>query len=283
MNKKWILVWLVVLLALTGGFFAFRNRFSPAQAKLEIAQTNVPSQVFINGVQVSSSTPYEEFAKPGEITLRLVPVSPDKPRSVWETKITLTVGVTTVVRRDFGETDADSSGEILSFEKIGGKKAELAVVSVPDASEVEFDGNVRGYTPLPITNATSGQEHTLSVSHPDYTTREVTSLKPVPGYKLTAIVYLAQDPESKKQKEQEASSSATPVDEPKTAQVEIQETGTGFLRVRQDASKTSPEVAQVKPGQQFILIEESKDGEWYKIEYEKGKTGWISAQYAKKV
>ncbi|MBI4028966.1 MAG: SH3 domain-containing protein [Candidatus Blackburnbacteria bacterium] len=286
MSKKWLIVGLVMLIGLGATWFFFKNQLSPPQAKIQIIQTSVPASVYIDGKQVSFATPYEEYRKPAEVTLRLVPSSAGKPMAVWESKITLAEGVTTVIRHDFGETNDLSAGEVLSFEKTGSKKAELAVVSVPDAAEVKFDGQKRGFTPLPIRNASSTDEHTLTVSHPGYVTREVTGLKTVPGYKLTAVVYLAQDPQAQAQAQvqaEEATASATVSEEPKMSKVEILETGTGFLRVRAEASKASAELAQVIPGKQFDLIEESRDGEWYKIEYEKGKQGWISAQYAKKV
>ena len=168
----------------------------------------------------------------------------------------------------------------MSFEKIGGKKAELAVVSIPDSAEVKFDSETRGFTPVPIANSTT-EEHTLTISHPGYLTRDIGGLKPVQGYKLTIVVFLAED-ESTKPKEEEASESAKLQDEPTQTMVEIQDTGTGFLRVREEALKTSPEIARVTPGKKYAFIEEDKTGEWYKIEYEKGKTGWISAEYAQK-
>lgn len=281
MNKKWILVTLIVLIALSGAFFLFKDRIRPTQAKLEIALTNVPAQVFIDGTEVSPSTPYEGYRKPGEVTLRLVPISPATPLAPWETRVTLAEGVTTVVRREFGKADSESQGEILSFEKIGGRKAELAVVSTPDASQVQFDGDKRGFTPVPITNATA-DEHTLSVSHTGYLTREIQGIKPEPGYRLTAVVYLAVDPKEKARKEAEASASAQEEKKVSSTRVEILETGTGFLRVRSEPSKNGEEIARVKPGEEFPFIEENRGGDWFKIEYEKGKTGWISAEYAKK-
>ncbi|MBI2590816.1 MAG: SH3 domain-containing protein [Candidatus Blackburnbacteria bacterium] len=286
MTRKWLIVGFTVLFGLGVGWVFLKNRLSSPQAKIQVAQTNISASVYIDGKQVSSTTPYAEYRKPGEVTIRLVPSSSGKPMAIWESKVTLAEGVTTIVRHDFGETSILSAGEVLSFEKTGGKKAELAVVSVPDAAEVRFDGKTHGFTPLPIANATSTGEHTLTISHPGYITREIPGLRTVPGYKLTAVVYLAQDPQFQAQtlgEQQEASQAATPVEEPKVIQVEIQDTGTGFLRVRAEASKSSAEVAQVIPGKQFTLIEEDKGGEWYKIEYEEGKQGWISAQYAKKV
>jgi len=62
--------------------------------------------------------------------------------------------------------------------------------------------------------------------------------------------------------------------------ITIQDTPTGFLRVREEPSIEASEEAQVKPGDTFGLLDE-KDG-WYKINYEGKKEGWVYGQYAKK-
>ena len=63
--------------------------------------------------------------------------------------------------------------------------------------------------------------------------------------------------------------------------VEISNTSVGFLRVRGEASTGSSEVGRVNPGTKFDVLEE-KAG-WYKIEYEKGKMGWVSGTYTRKL
>jgi|694.fasta_scaffold00773_31 hypothetical protein len=63
--------------------------------------------------------------------------------------------------------------------------------------------------------------------------------------------------------------------------VEISKTSVGFLRVRNNPSTTGAEVAKVNPGAKFDVLEEKSS--WYKIEYESGKTGWISGTYTRKL
>lgn len=63
--------------------------------------------------------------------------------------------------------------------------------------------------------------------------------------------------------------------------VEISNTSVGFLRVRSGPSTGSSEVARVNPGQKFAVSEE-KNG-WYKIEYEGGKSGWVSGSFTRKL
>lgn len=271
-KKKWILisVFFLVIVSLTG--FFLKDKLSPAQAKLEI-KTNVPATVSVDGEQ-AGQVPLEYYHKPGEVTIRLVPVVSEKPLAPWGTKLTLIEGVTTIVRRDFGETDSDSAGEVLSFEKVGGVDSGISVVSVPDASQVTFDGQPRGFTPLKISQTTSG-EHSLVISHPGFLDRTISSLKTVPGYNLVAVVFLAED---KTGKNDAGGSSLTE----KKATVEILSTPTGFLRVRQEPTTGSTESARVKPGEKYPFLGQNEAGDWVKIEYESGKVGWVSSQYAKK-
>ena len=78
----------------------------------------------------------------------------------------------------------------------------------------------------------------------------------------------------------------TPTPKPKTTPVAgqvtvvVKGTPAGWLRVREEASSSSKELARVDEGDEFTLLEE-KNG-WYKIAYEQGKEGWISGQYAEK-
>ena len=67
------------------------------------------------------------------------------------------------------------------------------------------------------------------------------------------------------------------------AKVKIKPNSLGFLRVRSGPGRSNSEVAQVKVGEEFVILEESNG--WYKIEYEPGKEGWISgsSQYTEKI
>ncbi len=65
-----------------------------------------------------------------------------------------------------------------------------------------------------------------------------------------------------------------------TQKIVILETPTGFLRVREKDSIGSAEIGTVKPGDKLDLISEKAD--WYEVKLPDGKTGFISATYAKK-
>ena len=60
--------------------------------------------------------------------------------------------------------------------------------------------------------------------------------------------------------------------------VRIQETPTGWLRVREGAGTAYSIIMQVYPGENYSLLEEVEG--WYKIEIDEEATGWVSSQYA---
>ena len=63
--------------------------------------------------------------------------------------------------------------------------------------------------------------------------------------------------------------------------VEILPTGTGWLRVRANPSLSGQEVSKVNVGEKITLL--SEQGSWYQVKLSDGKTGWISAAFAKKI
>jgi len=277
LKMKRLRIVVIVLFALgilvAVGFLAW-NFIKPTSAGIYV-ETFPASSVFIDGEQ-AGRTPYDATRKASEIVLKLVPETMDKPLSPYEVKVSLTPGIKTVVKREFGETEDTSTGEIVSFEKLGGGEASISVISTPDAAQVSIDGTTRGFAPYKASEITPG-EHSLVVSYEGYESRTI-SVKVVEGYRLTAVVKLKATGEVKAEEKEQPQE-----EEKKKVMVEILATPTGFLRVRSEPSTAGSEVAQVKPGQSLPFIEDSAEGDWFKIEYQEGKEGWISSQYAKKV
>lgn len=268
-----IVIILFVLGILAGAGFLAWSLLKPKTAGIYV-ETSPASSVFIDGEQVGR-TPYDATRNAGEIVVKLVPETIDKPLSPYEVKVTLTPGVKTMIKREFGDSEETSAGEIVSFEKLGGSEANISVVSIPDAAQVAIDGQIRGFAPYKASAIAAG-EHSLVVSYEGYESRTI-SVKAIEGYRLTAVVKLRPTGEVKAEEKQE------PKEEEKKIMVEILSTPTGFLRVRAEPSTAATEVSQVKPGERFAFIEENETKDWIKIEYEKGKEGWVSSQYAKKV
>ena len=273
--NKALKICLIILSILLVSFAVFfiSGKIKPKKAGILVETTPI-SVVFVNSVQVGK-TPYMGTFDPGEIDLKLVPEASDKPLIVFETRLLLSSGIQTVVKREFGETIDLSGGEIISFEKTGESKPAIAVVTDPDSAQISIDGKAYGFAPYKTSQVTASA-HRVSVSLNGYVERMV-NVKAISGYKLTLIVKLVKD---LNKVEPTPVPTATPKPEVK---VEILPTPNGFLRVRESSSTTSGEIARVNPKDQFILIEESEDKSWYKIEYQTGQFGWISSQYAKKL
>lgn len=281
MRKLRLAVILVIslLILIVVVFFAI-GYLKPKVAGIYIT-TNPSANVFINSEQVGR-TPYRGTRDPGEITVKLIPESFQIPLAPYETKVTLVAGVETVLQRDFGEIEDTSAGEIISFEKIGKGESSLSVVTIPDQAQLLIDGRERVFTPYKTSSLLPGK-HTLVLSANAYK-EQVFEVKTHDGYKLTAIVKLAKVKEEPEEQEPVASEAATPEEKNKEkGLVEILTTPTGYLRVRAEPSSLGNEVGRVEPGEKYTLIETDEKTGWFKIEYEEGKEGWISNQYAKKV
>ncbi|MBI4157282.1 PEGA domain-containing protein [Candidatus Woesebacteria bacterium] len=260
-----------VILALIFVAIFLLGYFKPKGAGL-LVNTSPSATVFIDGVQVGRS-PYKATLEPKDITLRLVPDVGEKPLTPFETKLNLNSGIETIVNREIKESEALSSGEIISFEKVGKEETSLSIVSVPDAAQITIDGQIRGFAPYKTSSILPG-EHQVIISAPGYN-QKVLKVKTIQKYKLVVIVKLSINLEEQVKKEE----ALKPVE--KKIYVEILDTPTGFLRVRAEASTTSIEIGQVKPGEKYELLEETEG--WFKIKFTVDKEGWVSSQYAKKL
>lgn len=262
-----ILIALIIIGVLVASVFFAIGYFRPKSAGINI-ETSPQATVLINGEQVGR-TPYEATRDPGEVVIKLIPDSFEKPLVPFETKLELTGGIQTVIRREFADPGEASSGIIISFERIGGKETSIAVVSVPDAAQISIDGTVRGFAPYKTSSITPG-EHQLVISAPKHVDRTVL-VKTVEGYKLTAVVKLSPAEDTKEEVDLEQV----------VSKVEILSTSTGFLRVRAEPTTSGEELARVDPGERYNYIKTDEDTGWFKIEYEEGEEGWISDEYGK--
>jgi hypothetical protein len=233
-----------------------------------LIETTPASQVFIDGEGLGK-TPYEGEFNEKEIAIKLIPDSFEKPLVPFETKLKLTSGVKTIVRRTFGELEGDSSGEEISFEKLRGSETSISIVSTPDAAKVFLNDQFKDVTPLKISDIASGT-YQISLKADNYEDRSF-SVQTYPGYGVTAVVELAKKSGEETKKSEES---------PSPTEVKILETPTGFLRVREEPNKDSAELGQVDPGKTYKFLDKDKDSGWYKIEFDDGKSGWVSNDYA---
>ena len=270
---------------------------SKKKAALQIS-SNPQATVFLDGQHLGQTSYFDEKLKPGEYTLKLIPS--DDENSSWQRTIRLTPGVLSVVSHNFGKTEEESSGYILNLEPVVQKdQAKISIVSIPDGAILTIDGEPKGFTPLSLEDVSEG-DHLLSITTPGFEEKEIKA-KTVKGYKLIINVQLARAVEEDLLEESEEAtlSSGLEEDEPKGARVDeatestgsakqmakpyvkIKDTPTGWLNVRSEPSTTGKEetiIETISPGEIYKFIEMTDNG-WYKIEYAKGKEGWVAAQY----
>jgi hypothetical protein len=274
---KIVTVSLISLAALITATFFLIGYFKEKPAGIFVDSDPI-SDVYINGSPVGK-TPYTNTYKAGEIMLKLVPDSSDQSLIAYETKITLVSGIQTIVRREFGVSEDASSGDIISFDRIGGAETGLIVVSTPENAQVSVDGLPQGFAPYKTSSILPAQ-HQITVKAPGYIDRIMT-VKTQAGFRLSLFAKLA------KAVELQPATTPSPVEK---TYVQILSTPTGFLRVRSGPGTTGGEIAQVKPGSQYLFLDEDVATGWVKIQYEAPKTGlpngiegWVSGQYVKKV
>lgn len=261
------IVFLALVFIALSAFYYFVG-FSPQRARLHV-ESQPTASVFVDGKEVGV-TPFEGTFPQGEAVVRLVPQNQEFALVPYEVKVNLVNGIKTVVIRSFGETEDNSWGQVISFDKTGGTEASLSIVSIPDAASVRLDGQAKGFTPIRISRITPA-EHQVMLSAEGYIDN-IFSINAVEGYRITIIAKLAVNPSFT------PATQASP--EPVLEKIAtILPTPTGFLRVRSEPSVSATEIAQIKPGEKYPYTVTSDDGKWYRIELE-DQPGWVSNQYA---
>ena len=201
--------------------------------------------------------------------------------------------VLTVVNRDLKDSESGSSGEILNLETINTKDSgEIMIITNPDGVSIKLDGQDKGVTPLLIKNASAG-DHEVVISTVGFMDK-IVRIRTTNGYKLIINAQMASG-SSQKRVETPSVNSVTPTGSQKKSvtpiptlsfgsgkpSIKILDTPTGWLRVRTGPSLSATEAAKVNTGEIFPYLTEESG--WLKIEYQEGKEGWISSQYAQKL
>jgi len=317
---KKLLPLILIIGVIIGLIFLGKKLFAGRKKAALSVNTNPRATVFLDGEHLGSTPYYNEALKAGEFVLKIVPESTGQALTPWEGRVSLSPGILTVVNRELGLTQDDSSGEILSFEPLADKNAiSVSVVTTPDGAVVNLDGEPRGFAPLTLDNITEG-DHILLVTSPGFKERTIKA-KTVKGHKLIASVQLGREtapPPAEEPTDEEVTASPSPSPKPTVSPkptasptgspkptaspkpsgspkaaasplprpyVQIK-SDTGWVRVRTgpgpsyEVIKVGDDEVKVYEPNQFPLLDE--DNGWYKITYETGKSGWISGKYAEK-
>ncbi|OGY47271.1 MAG: hypothetical protein A3J62_02575 [Candidatus Buchananbacteria bacterium RIFCSPHIGHO2_02_FULL_38_8] len=281
-NKVLFIVFILIIFII---IFAVYYLILSAKAKTGILKilTIPKTTVYLDG-KASGNSPFEQTLKKGEYLVKVSATETATESAIWQGKVNINEDTITFIERQLGTSDITSSGIILEMAKIDTKNntGVIEVESEPGGSIVSLDNIEQGITPMTMRNIESG-DHELTLYNPGFIKR-TQKVKIASNYRLTAMFKLAVDPNYQPININLTPTPASPSGQlnsnPQSQTITILDTETGWLRVREDPTTTASQSALVNPGQQFLIIENNKLG-WYKIEYEKGKFGWISARYTK--
>lgn len=265
MIKK-LLIWVLVIVSLLALLLRFSDKIAEIflgvrQASgISVLSSPEEAAVFLDGREIGT-TPYEgKDLAVGEHIVKI-----EKDEVSWQGRVKLTPGTVTVLNRDLATSSAQEAGETLTLSRGKG----LTIISNPQEADVEIDGKVYGKTPLSV--EVDIGEHTVLVSHTNYLKRSLRANLPA-NFNLTVSVDLALS-------EADLTAIQTPVIT-QTPEVSVKQTPTGFLRVRDKPSLNGKEIAQVRPGDTLILLEEL--GAWDRIRLSDGTEGYVSSAYVEK-
>lgn len=260
---------------------------------LQVVTNGAEADVYLNNQKIGK-TPFEnEKMHPGEYVLKLVPAGKKLPS--WSGKVILTTSAMTTVERYFSEEEKRNGGLTVYLTAIDDKMAQVEIITNPDSAKVYFNKEDKGETPVAIRDVPYGTQEII-VKKDGYEDR-IHKVDTISGYKLTMLIDLITEkkPEIKqdlktlgatapaKVATPSGAISVTPIPTVKNVNnmIEILETGTGWLRVREEPSIAATESAKVNVKDQFLILDEQNG--WIKIEYLTGKFGWVSSDYVKKL
>lgn len=301
-RKGMFLLFTVILLVLIGFVIHVIKNRAPKQGELKV-ESDPSASVFLDDKHIGR-TPIGKTSfkvNTGEYLLKITPDSGINQMVDWQEKIKIGSNVLTYVNVTLSESELTTSSYVLWLEKISGKQGELYLTTTPDAATVLFDDEMKGTTPMSISDVEPG-DHTITLVSRGFVTRTV-KVRFNAGYKLIASVKLALSSGADISQEEASQSGsvqgvqtgnegkATPTPKasstPKPASsktatgkyVLITETPNGFLRVRAEATTGSAELLRVKTGEKYGLLD-TKDG-WYEITVDASRSGWVSGEYSK--
>lgn len=265
-SMKKVIIWILVILSLAALLVRFSNPIEEivfgirAKSGISVLSTPDGATVSIDEKEVGK-TPYDNK----DLSVKEILLKIEKDKLHWQGKVSLGAGVVTVVNRDLAKDSSSSAGEVLNLKRGKG----MTVISNPSEADVEVDGKSYGKTPVSF-EIDSG-EHILVLTHANYLKRSIKAILPE-GFNLTISTGLAIS-------EADLTLIATPVIT-QTPEVIVKATPTGFLRVRDKPSTAGKEIAQVKPGDKLILLEE--ESSWDRVRLSDGTEGYVSSSYVEK-
>ncbi len=240
------------------------------------------AMVFIDD-QDLGRTPFEQKLEAGEHMVKLIPLGASSASASFSHRIRIEKNTLSYMNVELGASDVATASDILGVSRMTSKASdrstgEIMVETDPPGGIVSLDNEEKGTASLVLASVARGN-HEVSVYLPTFFPR-TQKVHVEPGYRVQVFFKLAIDKnqdEKRKQLQKKVQGEATKKEDDKKIVV-IGQTGTGWLRVREEGSLSGVEVGKVDSGREFE-VQEEKSG-WYKIEYEKGKMGWVSGEFA---
>ncbi|PJE63676.1 hypothetical protein COU89_02030 [Candidatus Roizmanbacteria bacterium CG10_big_fil_rev_8_21_14_0_10_45_7] len=286
--KEKLLIMLSALVVFCVGFFSYQliypdNLFSRMfQNKGDLRVESRPEgvSVFINN-RLVGETPLQVSLAEDVYEVKLVPeASKEKTYMTWNDKIRVYRDSTSFINRVLAADSQDMAGEMLRPEKSGSSRGQILINTQPSGLFISLDGEERGLSSLFIDNIPSGS-HELTIQGEGLLPRTV-PVNVTDGYKILIDVSLAIDRQYVAKKK-EANKKAADETKKKVAggTIVIQQTDTGWLRVRSAPSLDASESAKIDVGREVPFF--ATENGWYEIEYETGKRGWVSGDYTEEI
>lgn len=283
--KRKLLLLIAILLVASGLFLLMKVIYSfkeVGRGGLQVT-ANVQGKVFLNGNQIGNipirKLNQQDTIVTGNYELRIEPNN--KALAAFTTRVRINSGVLTAVEKTFLPGSLGSS-YTLTLEKSSIQKPQIEITSIPDGALITIDSVDVGTTPYK-SDSLSVSEHEIELQKEGFAKKTI-RVKTVNNHRLVVATTLGTGelgsiPEITPTTSIVPSTSPTPIiEEPIT--VTILKTPNGFLRVRNGPGTNFGEVARVKTGEEYTIVDEQ--GNWYKISVDGSTEGWVSSQFAQK-
>lgn len=225
--------------------------------------------VFINDKQIGQTPITQEKIPAGEYKIKLVTAN----NNSWESTVLVMDGALTFVSREIGDDPQDSSGIILTAEKVPiSKQCEMVMIADPPDAILLIDGLEKGKATSTFKNLSCG-EKVLAVSAYGHSSQTV-KVRLTPGFRLNAIVKLRRLSYLPPHNTQSLS---LPSEDIASKSAVVSQTPTGFLRVRAASSSAAPEIGRLLSGETVWIISQP-ESDWVKIKF-KDSEGWVFREY----
>lgn len=281
--KRRLLLGLSIILVASGIFLLVRvvyNFRTVGKGGLQIT-SNVRGKAFLNGKLIGElpirKTTQDETLPTGNYEIRVEPE--DTTLTAYTARVDINDGVLTAIDKTFLPGSLGSAS-ILTLENATIQKPQIEITTIPDGALITIDSVAVGTSPYK-SDSISASEHEVEIQKEGFAKKTI-RVRTVERHVLVVSASLGTGDIGTVKIASPTPTielSITPSPVVTKGSVTILQTPNGFLRVRSGAGTSFGEVARVKTGETYDIIEEQNG--WYQIEAD-GKTGWVTSQYVKK-